>query len=155
MTASWSCCTQHFMLVTGLLEQLKDDGRVVILSSVGHTRAPASCIEFDNLSGDKGYRPLSAYGQSKLANLLFAKELQRRFAGTKKTAYAVHPGPVSTNLARNTGRILSRVLRAIGVLFLKSVAEGAATSRQAHPSRTRSEQFCRSRTASSHRSRSL
>jgi NAD(P)-dependent dehydrogenase (short-subunit alcohol dehydrogenase family) len=117
----------HFMLVTGLLKQLKDDGRVVMLSSVGHTRAPASGIDFENLSGDKGYNPLTAYGQSKMANLLFAKELQRRFAGTKKTAYAVHPGPVSTNLARSTGPILSRVLGAIGVLFFKSVAEGAAT----------------------------
>ena len=57
-----------------------------------------------------------------------AKEvLQRRFAGTKKTAYAVHPGVVDTNLARNLGPVLSRVLAAIGPLFLKSVGEGAAT----------------------------
>jgi NAD(P)-dependent dehydrogenase (short-subunit alcohol dehydrogenase family) len=117
----------HFMLVTGLLEQLKDEGRVVMLSSEGHRQAPASGIDFDNLSGDKGYQPLTAYGQSKMANLLFAKELQRRFAGTKKTAYAVHPGVVDTNLARNLGPVLSRVLAAIGPLFLKSVGEGAAT----------------------------
>jgi WW domain-containing oxidoreductase len=117
----------HFMLVTGLLEQLKDEGRVVMLSSEGHRRAPVGAIEFDNLSGDKGYQPLAAYGQSKIANLLFAKELQRRFAGTKKTAYAVHPGVVDTNLARNLGPVLSRVLAAIGPLFLKSVGEGAAT----------------------------
>jgi len=62
-----------------------------------------------------------------IADLLFAKELQRRFAGTKKTAYAVHPGVVDTNLARNLGPVLSRVLAAIGPLFLKSVGEGAAT----------------------------
>jgi NAD(P)-dependent dehydrogenase (short-subunit alcohol dehydrogenase family) len=98
-----------------------------LLSSVGHTRAPASGIDFENLSGDKGYQPLTAYGQSKMANLLFAKELQRRFAGTKKTAYAVHPGVVATNLARNLGPVLRRVLSATGPLFLKSVAEGAAT----------------------------
>ena len=78
----------HFMLVTGLLEQLKDEGRVVMLSSEGHRSAPVGAIEFDNLSGDKGYKPLAAYGQSKIGDLLFAKELQRRFAGTKKTAYA-------------------------------------------------------------------
>jgi NAD(P)-dependent dehydrogenase (short-subunit alcohol dehydrogenase family) len=117
----------HFMLVTGLLEELKDEGRVVMLSSEGHRRAPVGGIEFDNLSGDKGYQPLAAYGQSKIANLLFAKELQRRFAGTKKTAYAVHPGVVATKLARNLGPVLSRVLAAIGPLFLKSVGEGAAT----------------------------
>ena len=117
----------HFMLVTGLLEQLKDEGRVVMLSSEGHRSAPVGAIEFDNLSGDKGYKPLTAYGQSKIADLLFAKELERRFAGTKKTAYAVHPGVVDTNLARNLGPVLSRVLAAIGPLFLKSVGEGAAT----------------------------
>jgi WW domain-containing oxidoreductase len=70
---------------------------------------------------------LAAYGQSKLALLLFAKELQRRFTGTGKTAYAVHPGVVSTNLARSLGPVLSRVLAAIGPLFFKSVGEGAAT----------------------------
>lgn len=117
----------HFMLVTGLLEQLKDEGRVVMLSSEGHRRAPVGGIAFDNLSGDNGYQPLEAYGQSKMANLLFAKELQRRFAGTKKTAYAVHPGVVATNLARNLGPVLSRVLGAMGPYFLKSVGEGAAT----------------------------
>ncbi len=62
-----------------------------------------------------------------MANLLFAKALQRRFAGTKKTAYAVHPGVVATNLGRNMGPVLSRVLGAIGPLFLKSVGEGAET----------------------------
>jgi WW domain-containing oxidoreductase len=117
----------HFMLVTGLLEQLKDEGRVVMLSSEGHRRAPAGAIEFDNLPGNKGYQPLAAYGKSKIADLLFAKELQRRFAGTQKTAYAVHPGVVHTNLARNMGPVLSRVLAAIGPFFLKSVGEGAAT----------------------------
>lgn len=118
----------HFMLVTGLLERLKDEGRVVMLSSEGHRSAPVGGIDFDNLAGDKGYQPLRAYGQSKLANLLFAKELQRRFTGTKKTAYAVHPGVVATNLARNLGPVLSRVFTAMGQLFLKSVDEGAATA---------------------------
>ena len=117
----------HFILVTGLLDQLGENGRVVMLSSEAHKTAPREGIEFDNLSGDQGYKPLTAYGQSKLADLLFAKELQRRFAGTKKTAYAVHPGVVDTNLARNLGPVLSRVLAAIGPLFLKSVGEGAAT----------------------------
>jgi NAD(P)-dependent dehydrogenase (short-subunit alcohol dehydrogenase family) len=50
----------HFMLVTGLLEQLKDEGRVVMLSSEGYRQAPVGGIEFDNLSGDKGYKPLAA-----------------------------------------------------------------------------------------------
>ncbi|MDR5763253.1 SDR family oxidoreductase [Caballeronia sp. LZ035] len=118
----------HFMLVTDLLQQLKRDGRVVMLSSEAHRAAPSTGIDFDNLSGNKGYRPLAAYGQSKMANLLFAKELQRRFVGTDKVAYAVHPGVVATNLARNMGPILSRVLTALGPMLLKSVGEGSATA---------------------------
>lgn len=117
----------HFMLVTGLLDQLTDEGRVVVLSSEGHRQAPAGGIDFANLSGDKDYKPLKAYGQSKMANLLFAKELQRRFTGTKKTAYAVHPGVVNTNLARNVEGLFGRVLTVLGPLILKSVGEGAAT----------------------------
>ncbi len=117
----------HFMLVTGLLEQLKDEGRVVVVSSEGHRAAPAEGIQLDNLSGDKGYKPITAYGQSKMANLLFAKELQRRFGGTKKAAYAVHPGVVATNLGRYLGPVLSRLMGGLGPLFFKSVAEGAAT----------------------------
>jgi hypothetical protein len=74
------------MLVTDLLEQLKDEGRLVMLSGEGHRRAPVEAIEFDNLSGDKGYQPVAAYGQSKIAILVFAEEVQRRFAGTNSPA---------------------------------------------------------------------
>ncbi|GJI92314.1 hypothetical protein RugamoR1_54770 [Rugamonas sp. R1(2021)] len=57
---------------------------------------------------------MTACAQSKIPNLLFARELQRRFADTKKTAYAVHRGVVDTNRARNLGPVHSRVLAAIG-----------------------------------------
>ncbi|MBL8032621.1 MAG: SDR family oxidoreductase [Leptospiraceae bacterium] len=117
----------HFILVTGILELLSDEGRVVMLSSAAHTAAPKVGIEFDNLSGDENYRPWRAYGQSKLANLLFAKELSRRLAGTKKTANAVHPGVIKTNLSRHMPAVANAAFAAIGPLFLKSVAQGAAT----------------------------
>ncbi len=117
----------HFLLVTGLLDSLADDGRVVVVSSEMHKRVPDGGIEFDNLSGQKGYNPWKAYGQSKLANLLFAKELARRFAGTAKTANAVHPGVISTNLGRTMPSILRAALRIGEPLFLKSTAQGAAT----------------------------
>ena len=74
----------HFILVTGLLQQLTENGRVVMLSSAAHAMAPRAGIEFDNLSGEKSYSAWGAYGQSKLANILFACELARRFAGTAK-----------------------------------------------------------------------
>jgi len=117
----------HFVLVTGLLDQLAGDGRVVVLSSGAHQMAPKEGIQFDNLSGQKGYRPWTAYGQSKLANVLFAKELARRFAGTRRTANAVHPGVVQTNLGRHMNPIATAVFGLVGSLVLKSIAQGAAT----------------------------
>ena len=117
----------HFILVNGLLDELTEEGRVVMLSSAAHMNAPKEGIDFDNLAGEKYYSAWSFYGQSKIANLLFAKELSRRFAGTKKTAYAVHPGVIKTNLARSMNLIL-RVVFGLGEhLFLKTVPQGAAT----------------------------
>jgi NAD(P)-dependent dehydrogenase (short-subunit alcohol dehydrogenase family) len=117
----------HFILVTGLVDQLADDGRVVMLSSAAHGRAPAAGIEFDNLSGATGYRPWTAYGQSKLANLLFATELARRFSGTGRTAYAVHPGVIRTELVRHINPLARGAFAALGPLVLKSIPQGAAT----------------------------
>ncbi len=117
----------HFMLVTGLLEQLTDTSRVVLLSSGAHNMAPKAGIEFDNLSGDKGYKSWGNYGQSKMANLLFAKELARRFKGTAKTANAVHPGVINTNLSRHMNPVLKFFWGLGGPLFLKTVSQGAAT----------------------------
>jgi len=117
----------HFILVTGLLDQLTDAGRVVMLSSEAHRNAPKEGIQFDNLTGKKGYSAWGNYGQSKIANLLFAKELSRRFAGTKKTANAVHPGVIATNLGRHMNVAARAVFGLVGPLFLKSIPQGAAT----------------------------
>lgn len=117
----------HFLLVTGLLDQLTEEGRVVMLSSAAHKMAPKGGIQFDNLTGEKSYSSWTAYGQSKFANLVFAKELARRFAGSKRTANAVHPGVISTNLWRNMGSGMSAVLGVVGALGFKSAAQGAAT----------------------------
>ena len=72
----------HFILVNGLLDSLTASGRVTMLSSRAHEAAPKGGIDFDNLSGEKGYSAWSAYGQSKFANLLFAKELAQRLSRT-------------------------------------------------------------------------
>jgi WW domain-containing oxidoreductase len=117
----------HFILVTGLLEQLAEDGRVVMLSSGAHTRAPREGILFDDLAGDHGYTPWRHYGQSKLANLLFAKELARRLVDTRRTANAVHPGVIRTNLGRHMPPLANLVFGLAGPLVLKTVAQGAAT----------------------------
>ncbi len=117
----------HHLLVTGLLDQLADTGRVVMLSSGLHTAAPPEGIQFDNLSGEKGYAPWTAYGQSKLANLLFAKHLATRLPKPGQTANAVHPGVIRTNLQRRLGLGMRAVFVAVGPLFLKTVPQGAAT----------------------------
>jgi WW domain-containing oxidoreductase len=120
----------HFILVNGLLESLSDDGRVVVLSSSAHQMAPSDGIQFDNLSGEKGYSGWSAYGQSKLANLLFAKELARRLQGSGKAANAVHPGVIRTNLGRNmsVSSIAQSIFFGVGsALALKTIAQGAST----------------------------
>ena len=89
----------HFAL-TGLLIDLilrTPQARVVTVSSVGHRFVE---IDFDNLNGEKGYNRQRTYAQSKLANLLFTYELQRRFegAGFDTIAVAAHPGWTATNL---------------------------------------------------------
>jgi WW domain-containing oxidoreductase len=117
----------HFMLVTGLLDRLADDGRVVMLSSAAHKMAPKGGIEFENLSGDKGYAPWTAYGQSKLANLLFARELARRFTGTRRTANAVHPGVIQTRLGRHMNPVARFFFGLANPLVLKTAPQGAAT----------------------------
>lgn len=117
----------HFILVTSLIDQLADAGRVVMVSSDAHRGAPSQGIEFDNLKGEGAYRPWAAYGQSKLANLLFANELARRFEGTNKTANSIHPGVIHTNLARSMNPVVGIALAIGAPLVLKSVGEGAAT----------------------------
>ncbi|MEZ4239609.1 MAG: SDR family oxidoreductase [Myxococcota bacterium] len=120
----------HFLLVTGLLDRLAPQGRVVMLSSSAHTMAPSEGIRFDDLDASKHYSAWTHYGQAKLANLLFARELARRLAtegSGERTANAVHPGVIATNLGRHMPAI-ARLGLAIGTpLFMKSVPEGAST----------------------------
>src|ERR1700757_1078274 len=91
----------HFALTGRLLDRLLpvSGSRVVTVSSTGHR---AGRIRFDDLQWDRRYSRIGAYGQSKLANLLFTHELQRRLTGTHPIAAAAHPGASSTELSRNT-----------------------------------------------------
>jgi NAD(P)-dependent dehydrogenase (short-subunit alcohol dehydrogenase family) len=117
----------HFLLVTGLLPLLAPGGRVVVLSSAAHRAAPRVGVDFDNLDCSQGYRPWTFYGQTKAANLLFAKALAKRLNGGR-TANAVHPGVIMTNLWRSMPAVATRALGLTASVFLKSVAEGAATT---------------------------
>jgi WW domain-containing oxidoreductase len=117
----------HFILVTSLLQSLADNGRVVVVSSGAHKGAPPEGIQFDNLSGERGYTPFGAYGQSKLANILFGNELAKRFEGTGKTANSLHPGVIHTNLGRSMPAIARSAMAVAVPVVLKSVPQGAAT----------------------------
>jgi len=117
----------HHLFVTGLLDRLAESGRIVMLTSGAHRMAPPEGIRFDNLSGEKDYSPWGAYGQSKLANLLFARHLAKRLPLRGQTANAVHPGIIHTALSRHFSPVTRAVFSALSPLFLKNVAQGAAT----------------------------
>jgi NAD(P)-dependent dehydrogenase (short-subunit alcohol dehydrogenase family) len=119
----------HFLLTNRLLPQLiaAPQGRIVVVSSGAYKQAPAAGIEFDNLSGERDYEPRKAYGQSKLANYLFVRELARRLAGTRVTANGLQPGVIMTNLGRYLPWYQILAAKLIGWTFMKSVAAGAAT----------------------------
>jgi NAD(P)-dependent dehydrogenase (short-subunit alcohol dehydrogenase family) len=119
----------HFALALGLHPALRAAGtaRIVSLSSVGHLRSP---VVFDDLNfSSRAYGPRLAYGQSKTANVLFAVEATRRWAGEGITANAVHPGAIAdTNLARHMDPVVLAELRDSGVYRYKTIEQGAATS---------------------------
>ncbi|KGI66635.1 SDR family NAD(P)-dependent oxidoreductase [Mycolicibacterium rufum] len=112
----------HFALTGLLLDRVTaaPAGRVVTVSSLGH-RIRAS-IHFDDLQLERDYNRVIAYGQSKLANLLFTYELQRRLqaAGSSTAALAAHPGGSNTELGRHLP-LLNPVFQAIS----QSAAMGA------------------------------
>ena len=99
--------------------------RVINLSSDAHRQAK---INFDDLQNKRKYAGFSAYGQSKLANVLFTYELDRRRGDAPVTVNAVHPGFVASNFGRNNRGLVGLAMTRIVPLFAKSVAEGAATS---------------------------
>lgn len=118
----------HFLLVTGLLERLAPAGRVVMLSSEAHRNAYPEGVRLDDLAAEKGYSAWGAYGQAKLANLLFARQLAKRLPAGQ-TANSVHPGVIATNLSRQMNPVVVAVFSTLGpIVALKSVPEGAATS---------------------------
>ncbi len=117
----------HFLLVTGLLDALAEDARIVVVSSDAHWRAPKGGVLLDDLGAQRSYSPWGHYGQSKLANILFARELARRFAGSRRTANALHPGVIRTELGRHMPPVARAALAIAGPLVLKTIPQGAAT----------------------------
>ena len=90
----------HFLLTNLLLDRLKEApaARIVNVSSSAHQRGK---INFEDLNSTKNYIPWSAYGQSKLANVLFTRSLAKHLEGTNVITNALHPGVIRTELARH------------------------------------------------------
>lgn len=122
------CHVGHFLLADLLLERLEagGGGRVVLVSSEGH-KSP-STLDWDRFPLElANFKPMVAYGQAKLCNILHAKELQRRYGERGISAYSLHPGTlVPTAIGRHSlvARLLIQAIRP----FTKSLGQGAATS---------------------------
>jgi NAD(P)-dependent dehydrogenase (short-subunit alcohol dehydrogenase family) len=101
-----------FALTGLLLDRLlaADGSRIVTMSSISHLQGR---VDFDDLQGERRYRPDAAYGQSKLANLLFTFELDRRLraAGVQTSALAAHPGVVYTDLFATASKLNQALLK--------------------------------------------
>jgi NAD(P)-dependent dehydrogenase (short-subunit alcohol dehydrogenase family) len=121
----------HYVLVNRLMGRLymADQGRIVVVSSrAAYRRAPEAGIEFDNLDAHRDYNDRRAYGQSKLANALFALQLGKLLRGTRITANALHPGVINTEIDRNMSGFLQTGFAMLAALGrTKSVEQGAAT----------------------------
>ena len=118
----------HFLLTNLLLDLLKKSApsRIVIVSSEGHK---ISNINREDFMNEESYSKLKVYGQSKLANILFANEMARKLKGTGVTVNSCHPGLVHTNLGRhmNDFNWIRPIYRAILKPFYKNPYEGAQT----------------------------
>ncbi|WP_157217571.1 SDR family NAD(P)-dependent oxidoreductase [Flavisphingomonas formosensis] len=119
----------HMLLIDRVCELLREDGgRVVIVSSAAaQALAPREGILFDDLDGQRTYGRFRFYGQSKLANLTYAKALAKRLRPRGITVNALHPGFIaSTDLMREPGLLL-RLLMPLSLAISKTIPQGAAT----------------------------
>jgi NAD(P)-dependent dehydrogenase (short-subunit alcohol dehydrogenase family) len=113
----------YFLLTNLLLEVLQQSApsRIVSVSSEAHKYGK---VEFDNLQGEREYKGIPAYSNSKLENILFTRELAKRLAGTRVTANCLHPGAVATQIFRNTPKPIEWLIKT----FTMSPEKGAETS---------------------------
>jgi retinol dehydrogenase 14 len=124
----------HFLLTALLLDSIRaagDGARIVTVASGAHKFARAG-LDFDDLMFEHrtyAWKGMAAYGASKLANILFTRELARRLAGTGITANCVHPGAVATNLGgEGDGGKLGDLAMKLGRPFMRTPEQGARTS---------------------------
>ncbi|GFR02941.1 hypothetical protein TNCT_257571 [Trichonephila clavata] len=121
----------HFLLTNLLLDRIKESApaRIVNVSSVAHI---FGSIDFNDINLKQSYNPLSAYCRSKLANILFTRELAKRLEGTGVNTYCLHPGAVYTNLGQHLDSsmtsFIGRLYESVSRMFFKSTYKGAQTT---------------------------
>ncbi|KAG5563268.1 hypothetical protein RHGRI_005878 [Rhododendron griersonianum] len=151
----------HFLLTNLLLETMKStaresqkEGRIVNVSSEGHRFAYREGVRFDKINDESSFSPMSAYGQSKLANILHANELAKRFKlqglvinrvsglkamkqgpeighleeGVEITANSLHPGAIPTTKLLRHHSIIDGLANMVAKYFMKDCPQGAATT---------------------------
>jgi NAD(P)-dependent dehydrogenase (short-subunit alcohol dehydrogenase family) len=120
----------HFLLTSLLLDQLKESApsRVINVASIGH-RFAVGGLSFSDLQAERRYWSMDAYAKSKLANILFTRELARRLEGTAVTANCLHPGAVRTGFgsADDTSGF-ERFVMVLGAPFFIGPVRGARTT---------------------------
>jgi NAD(P)-dependent dehydrogenase (short-subunit alcohol dehydrogenase family) len=118
----------YFLLTHLLLDRLRESApaRIVNVASDAHAYAGGR-LDFDDLDSRERYSWMRVYGKSKLANILFTRELARRLDGSGVTANALHPGFVGSNFAKNNG-LLATLVMTLGRPFARSPERGARTA---------------------------
>jgi retinol dehydrogenase 12 len=116
----------YFVLTTSLLDLLAKTpkARVVSTSSGAHHMGKMDLATVAKRNGKAGF---GAYGDSKLANILFTRELARRLEGTSATATCMHPGYVRTAFGHNNGKAAAMIAKALAALFARTPEKGAET----------------------------
>lgn len=117
----------YFLLTHLLLERIRESAPARIVNVSSHAHKFVKGIRFDDPHHRDKYASMRVYGHSKLANILFTRELAQRLEGTGVTVNAVHPGAVRTGLGANNGA-WSKLLTGTLGLFFNSPEQGAATS---------------------------
>lgn len=116
----------YFLLTSLLMDLIKKsgNGRIVNVSSAAHY---SGHVDFSDLQLSRGFNPMRAYGTSKLMNVLFTYELNRRLNGDGITVNALHPGFVASNFGRSNGGLLDPIFKIVQLGAI-STEQGAKTS---------------------------
>lgn len=115
----------HFLLTMGLLELMEPGSRIVVVASGAHK---VGKIHFDDYNLTSGFNVIKAYAQSKLANVLFTRELAERVSGLGITVNCCHPGAVATSMGIDRGTGVGKTITGLLKPFFLTPEEGAKTA---------------------------